>query len=1200
MADKRISQLVDRGTVVNSDVVPIVVSGAVTTNKATISSIQTFMQGNLDLGVTSVGITLGSTGTDVSVSGSPVTSSGNITINLPTASATNRGLLSSANWSTFNSKVSSVGLSMPSAFTVANSPITGSGTIAVTGAGTVSQYVRGDGSLADFPQGGGGGGASVSYYLNGSVSQGTVGGVAYLEMNKTPILGVGTDFTIAADGYIASFITDAGDPGLLEITAGNWNFETYFQASSGGGSPSFYIELYKVSGTTATLIASSSANPELIAFGTSTTPYFSALAVPTTVLTITDRLAIRYYVVHSGRTITLHTENSNLCQVITTFTTGLTALNGLTAQVQNFATGSSGTDFNISSSGTTHTFNIPSASADNRGLITTGSQTIAGAKTFSVDAVINGVNVGRGGGSVGTNTRLGFGSLGSNTSGAENTSVGYLSLQNNTVGGSNTVLGYGSMAANTSGSQNIAIGNTTLVSNTTGNTNIAIGGQAGRYTSPAAANTNSSNSIFIGYDTRALADSQANQIVIGHNAIGNGSNTVTLGNDSITNTYLKGMVNAPNSVSILKKSDGFGGFTSNYLFLQTGTSTTTSGVDGISLLSKPSARALNVRYDIGGVTYGAELNADLLDNSRTYQFPNASGTFALTSNLSAYLPLAGGTLTGGLGGTSASFSSDVQTSTRFIAAKPLGEIRITPDLSGTTNRIESLGSLPFSLTSVDAITLAAGGTTPQITLATTGAVTLTGALNGTSASFSNTLSVANNASNQQVIIEANRGTGAGNTCIFEMRNTNATSNKVQVSFGGGTVASGYGRTFSFGVDIGGVGVKDFFVYNGGTSNTPFIITPNDRVIIGNTGISYSDLGYKLDVLGTARVTGAVTLTGALSGTSAVFSGAFEAGRTGGSVTSGDLQVDPTSLSANVYVGRLSSSSNDNTNFIVRNRIGSELFKVTGNTGAATFSSSVTANGLRLNGGDSTNTIYAGSSNMGITSESGYNIFIGRVSNTTIGLNVNTSTGNVGIGTASPTTRLDVRASVAGTVVEVRNERNAASGDYGFVTVLGSNAINTNSYHYIAGTIGGADRLYIYGNGNVVNVNNSYGSLSDIKLKENIQDASPKLDDLMKVKVRNYNLIGEETKQIGVIAQELEEVFPSMVDESEDFEDVEVPQLDEEGNEVLNEEDEVVTTKEKVSKGTTTKSVKYSVFVPMLIKAIQELKAEIDSLKNQIK
>ena len=390
MADKRISQLVDRGTVVNNDVIPIVVSGATTTNKATISSIQTFMQSNLDVGVTSVGITLGSSGTDVSVTGSPITSSGNITINIPTASATNRGLLSSANWTTFNNKVSSVGLSMPSAFAVANSPITGSGTIAVTGAGTVAQYIRGDGSLADFPSGGGGGGSSVNYYLNGSVSQGTIGGIAYREMNKVPILGAGTDITIAADGYIASFITDAGDPALLEIPAGNWNFESYFSASSGGGSPSFYIELYKVnSGGTATLIASNSGTPELISFGTSISPYFSPLAVPTTVLTVTDRLAVRYYVTHSGRTITLHTENSHLCQIITTFTTGLTALNGLTAQVQNFATGTSGTDFGISSSVSTHTFNLPDASASARGVVSTGSQTIAGAKTFNSSVTAN-------------------------------------------------------------------------------------------------------------------------------------------------------------------------------------------------------------------------------------------------------------------------------------------------------------------------------------------------------------------------------------------------------------------------------------------------------------------------------------------------------------------------------------------------------------------------------------------------------------------------------------------------------------------------------------------------------------------------------------------------------------------------------------------------------------------------------------------
>ena len=264
--------------------------------------------------------------------------------------------------------VTSVGLSMPSAFTVSSSPVTGSGTIAVAGAGVASQYIRGDGTLANFPTSTGGG-ASVSYYLNGSVSQGTIGGVAYKEMNSVPVIGAGTDFTINADGYIAQFITDVGDPNKLLIPAGNWNFETYFSASSNGGSPRFYIELYKYNGATFTLIATNSATPEFITGGTSIDLYFTALAVPSTSLLITDRLAVRFYVIHSGRTITMHTEDSHLSQIITTFSSGLTALNGLTSQVQYLAVGTAGTDFNISSVTDTHTFNLPTASATNRGAL---------------------------------------------------------------------------------------------------------------------------------------------------------------------------------------------------------------------------------------------------------------------------------------------------------------------------------------------------------------------------------------------------------------------------------------------------------------------------------------------------------------------------------------------------------------------------------------------------------------------------------------------------------------------------------------------------------------------------------------------------------------------------------------------------------------------------------------------------------------
>jgi hypothetical protein len=181
-------------------------------------------------------------------------------------------------------------------------------------------------------------------------------------MSKTPILGSGTNFVRtngSGNGYIASFITDTGDPSFLNIPGGNWNLEFYFQSSASGGSPQFYAEIYKVSATNVfTLVASGSTNPEGITNGTTVDQYYTSIPVPQTSLLVTDRLAIRIYVITSGRTITLHTENGNLCEVLTTFTTGLTALNGLTDQVQFFDVGTGATNFNISSSGDTHTFNL--------------------------------------------------------------------------------------------------------------------------------------------------------------------------------------------------------------------------------------------------------------------------------------------------------------------------------------------------------------------------------------------------------------------------------------------------------------------------------------------------------------------------------------------------------------------------------------------------------------------------------------------------------------------------------------------------------------------------------------------------------------------------------------------------------------------------------------------------------------------------
>ena len=232
--------------------------------------------------------------------------------------------------------------------------------------GDASQYVRGDGTLADFPTSTGGG-SSVSYYLNTSISQGTIGGVAYKQLSKVPISGAGTDVTISANGYIASYLTDANDPALLEVPAGNFNCEFYFSVNSNAHNPYVYAEVYKYDGTTFTLLGSNVSVPQYLSNGTTLSPYYFAIAVSTAVLTVTDRIAIRIYVNVDGRTVTLHTENNHLCQVVTTFSKGIISLNNLTRQNQFFGTGTSGTDFAISSSVATHTFNLPVASASNTG-----------------------------------------------------------------------------------------------------------------------------------------------------------------------------------------------------------------------------------------------------------------------------------------------------------------------------------------------------------------------------------------------------------------------------------------------------------------------------------------------------------------------------------------------------------------------------------------------------------------------------------------------------------------------------------------------------------------------------------------------------------------------------------------------------------------------------------------------------------------
>ena len=201
---------------------------------------------------------------------------------------------------------------------------------------------------------------------------------------------------------------------------------------------------------------------------------------------------------------------------------------------------------------------------------------------------------------------------------------------------------------------------------------------------------------------------------------------------------------------------------------------------------------------------------------------------------------------------------------------------------------------------------------------------------------------------------------------------------------------------------------------------------------------------------------------------------------------------------------------------------------------------------------------------------------------TVGIAVNStnavtidSSFNVGIGTTSPGTRLDVQASSTTGYSNLNLYNSSASYAGSFCRFL-INSASSGGYEFLRMFTATGEVLRISGNGNVTNTNGSYGTLSDVKLKENIVDATPKLNNLMQVRVVNYNLKDSpEQKQIGVVAQELEQVFPSLVYELRD--------TDENGENV----------------GTTTKSVKYSVFVPMLIKAIQEQQILITNLTERI-
>ena len=128
-------------------------------------------------------------------------------------------------------------------------------------------------------------------------------------------------------------------------------------------------------------------------------------------------------------------------------------------------------------------------------------------------------------------------------------------------------------------------------------------------------------------------------------------------------------------------------------------------------------------------------------------------------------------------------------------------------------------------------------------------------------------------------------------------------------------------------------------------------------------------------------------------------------------------------------------------------------------------------------------------------------------------------------------------------------------------------------------------FYVEQDGDCKNTNNSYGSASDEKLKQDIADATSQWDDIKNIRVRKFKwkAAPEKGYMLGVIAQEVEKISPGLIKEDND----QVDEIDENG------------TRVHKFTGEKTKTAKYSILYMKAIKALQEAMARIETLEAKV-
>jgi hypothetical protein len=218
-----------------------------------------------------------------------------------------------------------------------------------------------------------------------------------------------------------------------------------------------------------------------------------------------------------------------------------------------------------------------------------------------------------------------------------------------------------------------------------------------------------------------------------------------------------------------------------------------------------------------------------------------------------------------------------------------------------------------------------------------------------------------------------------------------------------------------------------------------------------------------------------------------------------------------------------------------------------------------------------------------------------------------SAGKVGIG-MTPAYPFDTLGDQnGGWAARLGNSGN--STPYGLWIRFTAAAPNNTAQKFIDCVDTGTNRFIVWSDGTCQNVNGTFSTISDIKLKQDIVDVRSYWDDFKAVRFRKFRLKSEveanadASSMYGVVAQELETVFPSLVYSSPDTENQDVPVLDEDGNPTYTIDDdgnEVAITKEEIiDLGTSTKSVKSSILGQIGLKVVQELQTRLEAAEAKI-